>query len=831
MRLTRLMMLGTCLLAATTVLAAEPAPDALSFDYFTNNWNVVGLKDYTFGARITPKNELVLANKTPVEIRVGADRVLLSRKNPKLAMDGWMPIILVTAEDGPVHYEVAYWATPLPDVKDWRKAFDWPTEGENFLTWIRVNATNTSDKPVEASVELGPNAAAKAPGTPEQQRAVQTGKVHSRRHAWSWHLPPGGTAGNVARYPFFAVDDPKKYDQEDPQLWLHRTREYWRGVMDRAAEIEVPCRKASEALLAAHVCQLIANDHGEVHGGEDFYDRFYPRDGAYQVMELEEAGLAESAAKAVEHYLEWQDEEGRFRGGGNQGKQLDANGQSVWTLWQYAKITGDREFLQRVYPRMLRAVRWTMKARRATAPPFTGVLHAAPADGECLWQGKHHIVGYDVWNLRGMLCTADAATILGKTADAEELAAEAAAYRRDIDAAWKKTGLKHFPPSWETAGTHWGNTETLWPTELFARDDPRVAALSRHVREDFAGGFIEGTMQWKGTGSVEAIHPYMGAYTTMVDLIRGDHEQVVVDFYWYLLHSTAAHAFPEGIYYKRRMAWSHTIPHVTGACNYAIMLRHMLVHEAGDELHLLSAVPDWWLADGQQIHIKRLPTHFGEMAMTVRGTSEGVEVELDRPQRQTPKKIVLHRPRSRPLVGKLEGIEVVMRADQKKRWDFPTVVSLYNQSNPPPVWIAPDVPSLTTGKPASCSTHLPGCLPKLANDGYRGNTDAYWATDTDKQNDPDPSWQVDLEQPTPVGRVVVVGYYGDRRYYGFTVETSLDGKRWGMVADRRDNKEPSTAAGHTCRFEPRAVRYIRVTQTHNSANTGRHLVEVMAYPK
>ena len=34
-----------------------------------------------------------------------------------------------------------------------------------------------------------------------------------------------------------------------------------------------------------------------------------------------------------------------------------------------------------------------------------------------------------------------------------------------------------------------------------------------------------------------------------------------------------------GIFYKRRFAWSDTIPHCTGAANYALMLRHMLVHE------------------------------------------------------------------------------------------------------------------------------------------------------------------------------------------------------------------------------------------------------------
>ena len=192
--------------------------------------------------------------------------------------------------------------------------------------------------------------------------------------------------------------------------------------IDGAAKIEVPCRKATEALLAAHVCQLIANDHGEVHGGEGFYDEFYIRDGAYQVMELEEAGFADAAAKAMERYLVRQRDDGRFE---SQAGQFDANGQAVWTLWQYYRITGDREFLARVYPAMRRAVEWTRQARRTTPAPFTGVLPPAPADGESLWEGKHHIVGYDLWNLRGMLCTADAARRLGKPDEAQELLAEA----------------------------------------------------------------------------------------------------------------------------------------------------------------------------------------------------------------------------------------------------------------------------------------------------------------------------------------------------------------------------------------------------------------------
>ncbi len=143
--------------------------------------------------------------------------------------------------------------------------------------------------------------------------------------------------------------------------------------------------------------------------------------------------------------------------------------------------------------------------------------------------------------------------------------------------------------------------------------------------------------------------------------------------------------------------------------------------------------------------------------------------------------------------------------------------------------LKPNAPSLTTDKPVTCSHALPEYGPRLANDGWSHNTHAFWATDVTQ--DPDTWWQVDLETPTKVGRVVVVGFFGDERSYGFTVQGSLDGQSWEMLADRRDNQEKATARGYTCRFAPRQCRYLRITQTRNSANTGRHLVEVMAFPE
>jgi hypothetical protein len=90
-------------------------------------------------------------------------------------------------------------------------------------------------------------------------------------------------------------------------------------------------------------------------------------------------------------------------------------------------------------------------------------------------------------------------------------------------------------------------------------------------------------------------------------------------------------------------------------------------------------VPDWWLAEGQEIRVERAPTHFGTMNLLVRGTAQGVEVRLDPPQRERPRRTVLHLPRARPLAGRLEGVTVVLRPNQKERWDFPTVVARYKE--------------------------------------------------------------------------------------------------------------------------------------------------------
>jgi len=617
------------------------------FDYFTNSYSVVGLKDYETGVRIHPNNQFA-----GVQIKIGPSLKPLTAEHKKTLLKGWMPIVVINAQADDVAYESTIWVTPLPTAKDWKKAFDWPVEGEKYLLWVAVKATNIGKKKVVAKASISAS-------------------------NFTWTLSPGKSARGVLRKPIGAGG---KFDSADPGLWLKRTVEYWQGVRDKSPRIEVPDPKATSAFWAALAYQLISNDRAKFRPGEGFWDNFWMRDAVYMAMQYEEMGMWDVTKKGFDYLFKWQQKDGRFDCAydGRQSPQFDGNGQALWSFWQYYKISGDRKWITENYPKMRKAVDWIIRARKNSGAAWPGLLPAAPADGENLWDGKHHIVGYDFWNLRGLICAAEVARLIGKTEDAAEISKEIAHYREAIDKAHKKTGLAYFPPSWEKKGAHWGNTATLWPVPIFKSDDPRVSATIKHMHDDFNGGFIEGVIQWGLKKDI--IHGYMGAFTIMSTMRQGNHEQAVEDFYWYLLHTSSAHAFAELIDFKNRIAKNNTIPHTWGGCNYALMLRHMLVDERADELHLLSAVPDWWLEKGREIRVERAPTHFGEFTLIVRGTAAGVEVEMKKPARRPPKRIVLYLPKSRPPAKPIEGVKVILREDQKKRWTYPGVLDAYKKA-------------------------------------------------------------------------------------------------------------------------------------------------------
>ena len=88
---------------------------------------------------------------------------------------------------------------------------------------------------------------------------------------------------------------------------------------------------------------------------------------------------------------------------------------------------------------------------------------------------------------------------------------------------------------------------------------------------------------------------------------------------------------------------------------------------------------------------------------------------------------------------------------------------------------------------------------------------------------------IDLGGYYDITKVNVITYYGDGRYYYYSVEVSDNGLIYDKVAEKTDNAVAnSKGIDHT--FE-KTGRYVKIKLTKNSNNPSVHLVEVSVYGK
>lgn len=91
------------------------------------------------------------------------------------------------------------------------------------------------------------------------------------------------------------------------------------------------------------------------------------------------------------------------------------------------------------------------------------------------------------------------------------------------------------------------------------------------------------------------------------------------------------------------------------------------------------------------------------------------------------------------------------------------------------------------------------------------------------------SFVVDLETGCLISSIKAITYYGDSRYYHYSIQASLDGINYETIAKKSDNSL-STSAGNVFEFEqPVNARYIRVSMTKNSANPSVHMNELQVF--
>ncbi len=441
--------------------------------------------------------------------------------------------------------------------------------------------------------------------------------------------------------PEFAAIEQSSFDRRIAQV-----RSFWNTQIGSGISIETPEKKVNDTYKTSLVNDLeslnlvngqIVQTINQLH-----YHGFYLRDSADFVRMYDTSSYSGIAGEVLKFFAVKQQPNGNFL---SQPGQYDGWGEALWAYGEHYRITHDKQFAAAVYPRVQRAVGWLVTAL-ARDP-----LHLMPAtdvrDNEFV---PGHLTGYNFLALDGLGAAELLAHDLGYPQDEKRFRAIEKQLRAALMAQLRKVTPEDggaIPPCLDphSGGTDWGNLLSVYPEQQLKPWDPMVTATLRKTQARYQEGLI--TYHQKGQGVF--LHHYLTMKNTETELVRGEQEQAIREFYAVLLHTSSTNA---GWEYSIR-PWGNRdfqgnlAPHGWFAAEYRNLLRNMMVREEGSNLHLLSAVSPEWIGAGKRIRVQRAATYFGTVQFTLRCTSDTsatFDFSLDGNSSYAPAAVVLHIP-------------------------------------------------------------------------------------------------------------------------------------------------------------------------------------------
>lgn len=445
------------------------------------------------------------------------------------------------------------------------------------------------------------------------------------------------------KFPYMPVDTVDEYSKWIRQAqfdhYLNKTIQFWENVLQEGMTIVLPEKKVTDTFNASLINSLIARDKIDgwyVQKVNEFqYDNFWLRDAAYFTRMYDLTGYSNEANRILEFFPRWQREDGNFV---SQGGQYDGFGQTLWAYGQHVRMTDDRDFAEKVFPSVLKAIAWLESARKTD--PLNLIPVTTPGDNENI---TGHVTGHNFWTLIGIKNAVFIADYLGEKEKSQQLQKlyddYYATLMRILAEITAQTG-GYIPPGLDgEGGEDWGNLLSVYPEVILSPNHPWVTQTLQTVRSKYQEGIMTyGGGRW--------LHHYLTIRNTETALVRDEQETVIKELYAILLHTSATQAgFEFSILpWKDRDFGMNLAPHGWFAAEYRILLRNMMVREQSDTLHLLSTISPNWVKKDAKIDINNAPTEFGEVNFTLTFKKNSAALVLKNNFKKAPAVIILHLP-------------------------------------------------------------------------------------------------------------------------------------------------------------------------------------------
>jgi hypothetical protein len=414
------------------------------------------------------------------------------------------------------------------------------------------------------------------------------------------------------------------------------TRAAWRRKLAEGFELVLPDQALADAFARCKTHLLLADDGDYITPGPMTYHHYWFRDSAYMVTALDRLGLHADAARKLADYPKRQRDDGFFL---SQPGEWDAAGQGIWTLAEHARLTGDREFLIRMYEPIVKCAEWIVNTRKlATAagptkgmlPPGFSAEHFGPND-YYYWD--------DFWGAAGLRDAAWAAETLSLNAAAGRFERESEQFLADIRASLQTIEPRLGGPLMPTGPLRRfdcaaiGSVAALYPLRLLDPFDPLIentldALQERHFHEH---GFFQQMIH-------SGINMYLTLHVAHCRVFRREARAWPMIRY-VLAKATSAGTWPEAIHVKTDGGCMGDGMHLWAAADFLLILRDLLLFEEGDRLVLTPTPPLDWAEWGSRLEVRGAPTYFGEVSFRIEGFADEVALELDARWRNPPQRI------------------------------------------------------------------------------------------------------------------------------------------------------------------------------------------------
>ena len=504
------------------------------------------------------------------------------------------------------------------------------------------------------------------------------GEVFPTGRARAWKEADEGTPAYAARLEkrraaaLFAAGSPAKA--------LARVRAYWAAALAGGARFAVPEKSVADLARTSHcyfhILRYPLSEDGAVPmGGDalDYYD-FAERDSAYEIAGMNATGRHAQAESLLNIYLarrgelknpRWplgQDDQGRWM---TRSGEEDTEGFVLWALGEHYMLSRDKAWLSRAWPWMKRGLEYIRRTRAAEktsmpdpADPRHGLWLAG--SGEMMANEPSYWYWYNYLIETGLRYGVVAAEVMAEQEYARALREEHADFvhciRRSMGQRFNRLDYRRGLLPGRANGAQLLDVAlsqaSLFPSHALDPFDPMVT-LSLGYTDAVAwarsGSF---PVTWFGSNG-RGIWPALTGDYAMMHLRRGEAEKVVDCFYAMLSTCGRTNGWGEV------MSWDNGIstggqPYMWANGMFLVLLRNMLVHEAGEwletspagpkELWICPSTPRKWLHEKSGIVVEHAPTYFGPVSFSLRvdDRGEAVGAIVFEGREHLPERVVVH---------------------------------------------------------------------------------------------------------------------------------------------------------------------------------------------